>query len=158
MQMLNTAVVRYDTISIPVPAGTTQTKFYFPDQPFLRNAKIHGIEYLDVINKDINGNTILHLNYFAGQGFYFTGYYDNKESIYRMPLVEMINQSLIPSAEDAATDIYKGQTLHNVNGILAVGGKVIEWTKSYVTASNIIGTIGPNDPYVFTFGIYYTLP
>lgn len=156
--MLNTAVVRYDTISIPVSANTTQTKFFFPDQPFLRSAKIHAIEYLDVINKDINGNTILHLSYFGTIGFYFTGYYDGKESIYRLPLVEMVNQSLIPSAKSAATEdsSYEGQTLHNINGILAVGGKVIEWPKSYVTSSGIIA-VGAND-YVFTFGVYYTLP
>jgi len=157
MQMLNTAVVRYDTISIPVQAGTTQTKFFFPDQPFLRTAKIHAIEYLDVVNLDINGNEILHLNYFPSQGFYFTGYYDNRESIYRLPLVEMVNQSLLPSAESAAVG-YSGQTLHNVNGILAVGGKVIEWPKSYVTTSGIINTTGPLQDYVFTFGVYYTLP
>lgn len=157
MQLLNTAVVRYDTISIPVQAGTTQTKFFFPDQPFLRNAKIHAMEYLDVTNKDINGNQILHLLYFPSQGFYFTGYYDGKESIYRLPLVEMVNQSFIPSAESSAV-AYSGQTLHNVNGILAVGGKVIEWPKSYVTVSNIINSpYGPNQDYVFTFGVYYTL-
>lgn len=157
MQLLNTAVVRYDTISIPVQAGTTQTKFFFPDQPFLRNAKIHAMEYLDVTNKDINGNQILHLLYFPSQGFYFTGYYDGKESIYRLPLVEMVNQSFIPSAESSAV-AYNGQTLHNVNGILAIGGKVIEWPKSYVTVSNIINSpYGPNQDYVFTFGVYYTL-
>jgi hypothetical protein len=157
MQMLNTAVVRYDTISIPVQAGTQQTKFFFPDQPFLRNAKIHGIEYLDVVNKDINGNEILHMIYFPSQGFYFTGYYDGKESIYRLPLVEMVNQSFIPSAESAAVG-FSGQTLYNVNGILAVGGKVIQWPKSYVTSSAIINTTGPLQDYVFTFGVYYTLP
>jgi len=157
MQMLNTAVVRYDTISIPVQAGTTQTKFFFPDQPFLRTAKIHAMEYLDVVNRDINGNEILHMTYFPSQGFYFTGYYDNKESIYRIPLVEMVNQSFMPSAESAATGTYDGQTLHNVNGILAIGGKVIEWPKSYVTVSNIINTTGPVQDYVFTFGVYYTL-
>lgn len=157
MQMLNTAVVRYDTISIPVQAGTTQTKFFFPDQPFLRTAKIHAMEYLDIVNLDINGNEILHLNYFPSQGFYFTGYYGGKESIYRLPLVEMVNQSLLPSAESAATGTYSGQTLHNVNGILAIGGKVIEWPKSYVTVSGIINTTGPLQDYVFTFGVYYTL-
>lgn len=158
MQMLNTAVVRYDTISVPVQAYTTQTKFFFPDQPFLRSAKIHAIEYLDVVNRDINGNEILHMTYFPLQGFYFTGYYDNRESIYRLPLVEMVNQSLVPSAESASTGTYDGQTLHNVNGILAIGGKVIEWPKSYVTSSNIINTpSGPNGDYVFTFGVYYTL-
>lgn len=157
MQMINSAVVRYDTISIPVQAGTTQTKFPFPDQPFLRNAKIQAIEYLDLVNLDINGNEILHLGYFPSQGFYFTGYYDGKENIYRMPLVEMVNQSLIPAAEGAATGTYSGQSLHNVNGILAVSGKIIEWPKSYVSVSSIINTTGPLQDYVFTFGVYYTL-
>jgi hypothetical protein len=108
------------------------------------------------MNRDYQGKEILHMTYFPSTGFYFTGYYDGKESIYRMPLVEMVNQSFIPSAESAAVG-YSGQTLHNVNGILAVGGKVITWTKSYVMTSGIINTTGPLQDYVFTFGVYYTL-
>jgi len=153
MQLINKPVRRYDTISIPILAGTTQTKFEFPDQPFLRNAKIHGIEYLDVMNRDFQGREIMHMAYFPSAAFYFTGYYDGKESIYRIPLVELVNQSFIPSAESAAVG-YSGQTLHNVNGILAVGGKVITWPKSYVMVS---GIFAPIQDYVFTFGVYYTL-
>ena len=37
-------IKRFQAVEINVPSGSTLTRFQFPDQPQLRNAKIQGIQ------------------------------------------------------------------------------------------------------------------
>jgi hypothetical protein len=59
MQLNNIEVRRYEMISVPYSSGSLQKKINFPDQPNLRNVKIHGIDL--VYNEydyygNLNGN------------------------------------------------------------------------------------------------------
>ena len=37
-------ISRFEAVEIPVPSGSTLTRFYFPDLPNLRNARISAIQ------------------------------------------------------------------------------------------------------------------
>ena len=37
-------IKRFEAVEIPVPSGSTLTRFYFPDLPQLRNAKIEAVQ------------------------------------------------------------------------------------------------------------------
>ena len=37
-------IERFEAVEINVPTGSTLTRFYFPDLPNLRNAKITGVQ------------------------------------------------------------------------------------------------------------------
>lgn len=145
MQLNNIEVARYDMISVAFPAGSNAQKLVFPDQPQLRGAKIHGIElvYSDI---DINGNT--NFNYTGVGGalynIFVTLYFNGKEGIQNLPLGEIAHIVEPPTRNLQA----------NNNGILALNGQVLTWTKCYLQLA--AATPSPANG-VFVFGVYYSL-
>lgn len=151
MQLNNIEVRRYDMISVQFPAGSNATKLVFPDQPQLRGAKVHGIDLVFSL-RDISGKT--NLNYLTGGGgvpvnianTFMTLYFDGMNGVENMPLSEI---SHITS--DNTVSLIKIQ--NNNNGILAMNGQIVSWTKSYLTLAQ------PSPPAVdgvFVIGVYYT--
>lgn len=146
MQLNNVEVRRYEMISVPYSNGSTQSKINLPDQPNLRSVKVHGIDlvyseydYYGKVNKNYDGNSI--------QNMFLTLYYGGTEGIFQMPLGEI---STIQSAGYTYLP-----TQFNNNGILALNGQVITWTKSYLSFSNSFTPIALNC--VFVIGVYYSL-
>ena len=146
MQLNNIEVKRYDMISVPFPAGSNATKLTFPDQPQLRGAKVHGIE-LVFSTIDINNN--LNANYATTttiSNLFTTLYFNGREGIQNLPLGEIATIKLNPNNPTAL------QT--NNNGILALNGQVITWTKSYLTLAQPAPPVAAS---VFVIGVYYSL-
>jgi len=143
MQLTNYQVAKYDTISVPFPALSGQTKIMFPDQPQLRYVKTFGIE-LPAMNFDINGNTALNCltTYLAKS--YVTLYFEGKEGCYQMPLLELKS-----TEAPAGAGI---NNIRNVNGLITFNGQKIVWSKCYITLANAT-PFGSNS--VFILGVYY---
>jgi hypothetical protein len=146
MQLNNIEVRRYDMISVPFPAGSNATKLTFPDQPQLRGAKVHGIE-LVFSTIDINNN--VNANYSTAttiSNLFTTLYFNGKEGIQNLPLGEIATIKL--NANNAIA------LQANNNGILALNGQVITWTKSYLTLAQPAPPVASS---VFVIGVYYSL-
>jgi hypothetical protein len=147
MQLNNIEVKRYDMISVPFPAGSGATKLTFPDQPQLRGAKVHGIE---LVFSTIDINNVVNNNYLGIGGgienLYLTLYFNGQEGIKNIPLGEIAH---------VQTNFNNAVTLQaNNNGILALKGQVITWTKSYLTLAQAAPPVNNG---VFVIGVYYSL-
>lgn len=137
MQLVSNPVVKYDTIGISVVAGTTATKLVFPDQPQLRNTNLMGFDF-PRIAFDFYGNPTINLTASFLENSYVTLYFDGKENIFRMPIVELNSNS--------------DSGFFNINGLLGFSGQTIIWTKSYVTLGLPYNFV---DNRVILFGVYY---
>lgn len=134
-------------ISVSFPSGSNATKLSFPDQPQLRGAKVHGID-LVFSNIDINGTVNANYSFSNNiQNMYITLYFNGMEGIQNLPLGE------IAHVQGNGT-ISATVAQSNNNGIMALAGQTIVWTKSYLTLAT------PAPPAVnsaFVIGVYYTL-
>lgn len=145
MQLVNREVRKYDMISIPALAGNTQSTFAFPDQPQLRNVKVFGI---DLVYNTTDFYAQTNANYtgtLIANGF-VTLYFDGRNGIQNMPLRELSH------INNYGTPYIPQDT--NTNGILALAGQQIIWTKSFISF--------PQPPViaancVFVIGVYYEL-
>lgn len=146
MLMNNVEVRRYEAVSVPYTSGSTQNKINFPDQPNLRNAKIHGIDLPGGLY-DYYGRS--NFNYASGviTNIFVTLYSDGREIVQNMPLAEF-------GTLRAAGATYV-QNPFNINGILAFNGQVITWTKCYLSFSLGFAPIAADG--VFILGVYYSL-
>lgn len=145
MQITTTPIMQFDTISIPFAAGSTSTKLPFPDQPYLRNAKVKAVE---LVYSDFDFNGQLNVNYNANviSNSFITLYFDGMEGIQRMPIAEVAT-----IIESIPSGIYGS---FNINGLIELSDANIVWTKSYIELS-IPQPPSSNTNYVL--GVYFRL-
>lgn len=136
---METLLTRYEAVEIPVPSGSGLTRFFFPDLPNLRNAKIRQIECYTagaisvtpltgstpVTTADLRRTTV-------------TLYVGDLQLVYNMPLVHFNN--IVTSAADP----YQNVPI-NINGL------TISWTKSYINLNSALVTTGV----AYSFGVIY---
>jgi hypothetical protein len=130
---------RYEAVEIPVAAGSTLTKFFFPDLPNLRNAKVRRIECYTpgtITATPLTGRTPVVIADL--QKTVITLYVGDLQLVYNMPILAFNN------FVGTATNPY-------VNIPLEIDGMTISWTKSFVSVPTALAT--PNVAY--SFGIFY---
>ena len=131
----------YQSIEIPVSNGSTLTKYFFQDQPQLRNAAINAIQVFTPGNMTatpVTGSTPVTLADLKKATI--TLYSGDLQVILNLPLLSLNNIS-------NGTDPYVFE-LPNIDGI------VISWVKSYVTFATAPATTNV----AISFGAYYRLP
>jgi hypothetical protein len=132
----------YNFINIQLTVNSTTGKFYFPDYPQLRDAKIQAISFYGAISgmtKDINNVNILNTNDLTRA--FLTLYSGNKEAIQNLPLYKLVNVTTNASG--------------NNDGLFQIDNLMVDFSKSFVSyASGYFP--GTTLPYSFQFGIYYT--
>jgi hypothetical protein len=130
---------RFEAVEIPVPSGSTLTRFYFPDLPNLRNAKINNIQVYtagSITATPLTGSTPVTTADMKKS--YLTLYSGDLQLIYNVPLLtfnNMINSAADPYVFDNPV----------INGI------TISWVKSYVVLPTALATTGV----AYSFGVYY---
>jgi hypothetical protein len=130
---------RFEAIEIPVPSGTTLTRFYFPDQPNLRNAKIQAIQvytYNTLSATPLSGSNMVSAADMKKS--FLTLYSGDLQLIYSAPLLSFNNES-------NGTDPF-------VYEVPKVDNMIISWTKCYVSLPT-----APTGGVAYAFGVYYTL-
>jgi hypothetical protein len=132
----------YNLLNIQLTVTTNTGKFYFPDYPQLRDAKIQAISLYSEISgmtKDINNVNLLNI---ADSGYaYLTLYSGNKEDIQNLPLYKLAN---ISQTQKGSND-----------GLFQLDNLIVDFSKSFIQfASGYAPTTVL--PYSFQFGIYYT--
>ena len=131
----------YNFINIQLVANSQQSKWYFPDLPQLRTAKIQAISFYQAnsgMTKDINNVNLLNLTDLTAA--YITLYSGNKEAIQNLPLYKLIN----------ITTNQQG----NNDGLFQFDNLIVDFSKSYVSFANGY-TPTTTLPYSFEFGVYY---
>ena len=130
---------RFEAVEIPVPSGSTLTRFYFPDLPNLRNAKVNNIQIYtagSITSTPLTGSTPVTTADMKKS--FITLYSGDLQLIYNMPLLAFNNMV------NSATDPY-------VFNNPVINGITISWVKSYVVLPTALGTTNV----AYSFGVYY---
>lgn len=130
---------RFEAVEIPVPSGSTLTRFYFPDLPNLRNAKINSLQVYtagSITATPLTGSTPVTTADLKKS--YLTLYSGDLQLIYNVPLLSFNN--IVNSAADPYVF-----NIPDINGI------TISWVKSYVVLPTALATTGV----AYSFGVYY---
>jgi hypothetical protein len=130
---------RFEAVEIAVPSGSTLTRFYFPDLPNLRNAKITAIQVYTagtISATPLTGSTPVTTADLKKS--FLTLYEGDLQLIYNTPMLGLNN--IVNSAADPYTF-----ELPAINGI------TISWVKSYVVLPTALSTTSV----AYSFGIYY---
>jgi len=133
-------IKRFQAVEVAVPSGSTLTKFFFPDQPQLRNAKIQGIQMYTptVLSKTpLSGSTPTTLADIK-QSF-LTLYQGDLQIIFQLPLLNFNGISDLTSPF-----VFELPELNDID---------ISWTKSYISTSAALATTNV----AYSFGIFYYL-
>lgn len=132
----------YNFLNIQLTVNANTGKFYFPDYPQLRDAKIQAISFYAVVSgmsRDINNVNLLNTNDLTRA--FLTLYSGNKEAVQNLPLYKLIN-------------ITTNQAGNN-DGLFQFDNLMVDFSKSFVSfASGYAPTTVL--PYSFEFGVYYT--
>jgi len=132
---------RFEAVEIPVPSGSTLTRFYFNDLPNLRNAKITSVQVYttDTISATpLTGATPVTIADLKKS--FLTLYEGDLQLIYNIPMLSFNN-----FAQNATTSAAFVFELPNVDGI------TISWVKSYISLPSALATTGTT----YSFGVYY---
>jgi len=132
-------IERFEAVEINVPTSSTLTRFYFPDLPNLRNAKITAIQVYTagtITATPLTGSTPVTTADLKKS--FLTLYEGDLQLVYNVPMLNFNN--IVNSAADPYTF-----ELPNVNGI------TISWVKSYVSLPTALSTTGV----AYSFGVYY---
>jgi len=133
-------VKRYQAVEISVPTGSTLTKFSFPDQPQLRNAKIQAIQVYTptvVTATPLSGSTPVTLADLKKSTL--TLYQGDLQIILNLPLLNFNGISDL-----ASPFVFELPEMNDID---------ISWTKSYVNVSTALATTNV----AYSFGIFYYL-
>ena len=132
-------IERFEAVEIAVPSGSTLTRFYFPDLPNLRNAKITGIQIYTagtITATPLTGSTPVTTADLKKS--FLTLYEGDLQLVYNVPMLTLNN--MVNSAADPYTF-----ELPTINGI------TISWVKSYVSLPTALSTTSV----AYSFGVYY---
>lgn len=133
-------VERFEAVEIAVPSGSTLTRFYFPDLPNLRNAKITGIQVYTpgtITATPLTGSTPVTTADLKKS--FLTLYEGDLQLIYNVPMLNFNNM-----VTGATPDPYTFE-------LPAINGITISWVKSYVVLPTALVTTGV----AYSFGVYY---
>lgn len=130
-------IKRYESVEIQIPSGTSLTRFYYPDLPNLRNAKVTAIEVYTsgaMSATPLTGSTPLSSADLKKATL--TLYNGDLQLVYNIPLFNFV--SIVDG-----TNPYVFQ-LPSIDGIN------ITWVKSYVNFSS-----APTGATAISFGVFY---
>lgn len=142
------AITRYEAIELVIPANAGQTRFNFLDIPQLRSDLtkdiiVQAIKTFSIVERpiDFNGNAVASVAQL--QNAELTLYIDGEESIFRVPMTELMN------TQNFAATFFSQQFPDEFDNLM------IDWTKSYITSDVPFNAVEPNTQFAFLFGIAY---
>ena len=133
-------IERFEAVEIAVPSGSTLTRFYFPDLPNLRNAKISSIQVYTagtITATPLTRSTPVTTADLKKS--FLTLYQGDLQLVYNIPMISLNNM-----VTGATPDPYTFE-------LPAVNGITVSWVKSYVNLPSALATTGV----AYSFGVYY---
>jgi len=136
-------VQNYEFLEIVIPASSTGTRFYAPDQPQLRFTSLLNLVCYTtdtISNSILSGNPLLSIANL--QKTFLVLYYNDKESVNRIPVLEL--NRVVSNAATAAFSF----------DITPFAGQQIIWAKSYIQTPTAYSSISASN-FSVCFGVYY---
>lgn len=141
-------IIRHELVEINIPAGSSLTRYNFPDLPNLRQVLLFGFQVYTqeaVNNSIISGNAVLPHNKVLHQSYTTFVNYGGKEFLKQAPniMFNTLNQNLNTGTNWTETDTK------------AFVGQRVNWPSSYLqfTTSPAL----PTTNQVFLCSVYYSL-
>ena len=137
-------VQNYDLVELVVNQSSSATKFFFPDQPNLRFVSLLNLVCYTpnvVTTSVLSGNALLSVANL--QKTYLTLYYNDKEAVSKIPILEL---NRIASNSSSA-DPY-------AFAITPFAGQQIIWSKSYIQTPTAYSGISSAN-FSVLLGVYY---
>lgn len=131
----------FQSIEVPVPNGSTLTRFFFQDQPQLRNAYIKGIQFYTptvLTATPLTGSTPATLADMKKATI--TLFSGDLQVVYNMPILNL-------NGIDDATSPFLFE-------LPEIQDLTISWVKSYIQLASAAATTNV----AFSMGVYYELP
>ena len=141
-------IIRHELVEIQIPAGSTLTRYNFPDLPNLRNVLLFGFQVYTsnaVTNSIISGNAVLgHIPVLHNSYTTFVNY-GGKEFLKQAPniMFSTLNENLNTSTNWTETDTK------------AFVGQRVNWPSSYLQFTT--SPASPTTNQVFLCSVYYSL-
>ena len=137
-------VQNYDLVELVVNQSSTATKFFFPDQPNLRFVSLLNLVCYTpnvVTTSVLSGNALLSVANL--QKTYLTLYYNDKEAVSKIPILEL--NRIASNSSNADPYAF---------AITPFAGQQIIWSKSYIqTPTAYTGISSAN--FSVLLGVYY---
>lgn len=131
----------FQSIEVPVPNGSTLTRFFFQDQPQLRNAYIKGIQFYTPTVLTATPNTGSTPATLADmKKATLTLYSGDLQVVFNMPILNL----------NEMNDLTSPFTFN----LPEIQDLTISWVKSYIQLSSAAATTNV----AFSMGVYYELP
>lgn len=131
----------FQSIEVPVPNGSTLTRFFFQDQPQLRNAYIKGIQFYTptvLTATPLTGSTPATLADMKKATI--TLFSGDLQVVYNMPILNL----------NEINDLTSPFTFN----LPEIQDLTISWVKSYIQLASAAATTNV----AFSMGVYYELP
>ena len=141
-------IIRHELVEILIPAGTTLTRFQFPDIPNLRNSHIWGLQVYtrdEVLNSIISGSQLCTHTQVLHQSFITLVNYGGKEFMKQTPAILFNTISF-----DLNTSTNAFET--NNHGLV---GQKVNYPKSYIEFTT---SPTPATQLSYLLSVYYSLP
>lgn len=135
-------IQRYEFIECIIPANSTQTRLYFPDQPNLRFTNLLNlVAYTsdNIITSILSNSDVISPS--DALNVYLVLYFDDKEAVNRIPLSELSSASSLGAGNlsiPALKNMFAGQQ--------------VTWAKSYIILPT---ALNPANNTSVPFGVYY---
>jgi hypothetical protein len=133
-------IKRFEAVEINVPNGSTLTRYYFPDLPQLRQAKIEAIQVYvagAISATPLTGSTPVTLA--DAKKSFLTLYQGDLQLIYNIPILGLNNIQ-----EGTTPFVFELPSMNDID---------ISWTKSFVSLPTALATTNV----AYSFGVYYYL-
>ena len=133
-------IKRFEAVEISVPSGSTLTRFYFPDLPQLRNAKIEAVQVYvagAISATPLTGSTPVTLA--DAKKSFLTLYQGDLQLIYNIPIVGLIDIN-----DGTSPYVFQLPSMNDID---------ISWTKSFISFPTALATTNV----AYSFGVYYYL-
>ena len=141
-------IIRHEWIEIPVIAGTTLTRFNFPDLPNLRNVLLFGLKCYDntMLDASINNQLpLLNKQNILNKSYITLVNYGGKEFLKQAPL-QMFNTNSFDTA--LSPNFYETYAKY-------FAGQRVNWPKSYIQLTTGPGNVVDE---TFALSVYYSMP
>ena len=141
-------IIRHEWIEMPVLAGSTLTRFNFPDLPNLRNVLLFGIKCYDdtMLQASINNQLpLLSKTNILNKSYLTLVNYGGKEFLKQAPL-QMFNTNSFDTA--LSPNFYETYAKY-------FAGQRVNWPKSYIQLTTGAGNVVDE---TFALSVFYSMP
>jgi hypothetical protein len=128
----------YNYLNVQIIVNDNTGKYYFPDLPQLRDAKVQAISFYPAgVQPTADYNNVSLMSQTDLNNSFITLYSGNKEAIQNLPLQKLVNIG----------------SVGNIDGLFQIDNLVFDFSKSYVSFAS--GQAPASIPFSIMFGVYY---